>query len=201
MQHAVRCWPIEPPGHPATAARSLRRPRFARMHPGEVLVDAKDLKQGHRAGRQARRKEKRRRAPYQRGPTEGNSAKPSARIIIISWWTSIAWPSRIRSARSRTARQMFSRDHNAAPNRPPALKRRRDTSRSDERASRTFRGGPQRARDVLDWIDRRSSRRQERSRESPAHHSADRESGVWLGGYRSRSCGRPALRRTCHGRR
>jgi hypothetical protein len=37
------------------------------MLPGEALPDAKDQKQGHRAGREARRKEERGSASYQRG--------------------------------------------------------------------------------------------------------------------------------------
>jgi hypothetical protein len=39
--------------------------------------------------------------------TEGASANPSARIIIMIWWTNIAWLSQTRAARRITAWTMF----------------------------------------------------------------------------------------------
>jgi hypothetical protein len=74
------------------------------VRPGEALTDAKDQKQSHRAARQARRKEERGDAPYQRGARRGRLRDPAARIIIMIGWTNIAWLGQIRTLRSRTAR-------------------------------------------------------------------------------------------------
>jgi hypothetical protein len=73
-------------------------------------------------------------------PTEGGSVKPAAGIIIIIWWTNIAWLSQIRPARSRTAWAMCPA---IATLRPTALKRRRGTLQ-DRRTSLEdrLRGGP-----------------------------------------------------------
>jgi hypothetical protein len=46
------------------------------MRPGEALPDAKNQKQGHRAGYQACRKEERCRAPYQSGPHRRGLCEP-----------------------------------------------------------------------------------------------------------------------------
>ena len=46
------------------------------MRPGQVLTDAKDQKQRHRAGRQTRRKQQRCHAPYQRGSRRRWSREP-----------------------------------------------------------------------------------------------------------------------------
>ena len=40
-------------------------------------------------------------------PAEGASANPSARIIIMIWWTNIAWLSQIRAASRRKAWAKF----------------------------------------------------------------------------------------------
>ena len=59
--------------------------------------------------------------------TEGASANPSARIIIIImiWWTNIAWLSQARPARRITVDDV-SRDRNPATDRHPTLERRRN---------------------------------------------------------------------------
>ena len=74
--------------------------------PGEVLTHAKDEKQRRRAGRQTRRKQQRRHARISVAPAEGASANPWARIIIMIWWTNIAWLSQIRAISRRMAWRM-----------------------------------------------------------------------------------------------
>ena len=71
--------------------------------PGEVLADAKDQKQRHRAGRQTRRKQQRRHVVNQRGSCRRCHREPVARIIIMIWWTNIAWLSQIRAISRRMA--------------------------------------------------------------------------------------------------
>ena len=74
------------------------------MRPEEALADdAKDQKQGHRAGRQARCKEEGATRRINVAPAEGASANPSARIIIVIWWMNIAWLSQTHAVRRRTA--------------------------------------------------------------------------------------------------
>ena len=107
------------------------------MRPVEALPDAKDQKQGNRAGRQARRKEQRSDAPYQRGARRGCLREPLGahhHHDLVDEYR-LAEPDPRRQQEERV--DNVSRDRNLAPDRHTTLERRRNMFHMRRHAART----------------------------------------------------------------